>query len=885
MPIHHPRYHSFMLILIQLSIFIMLSCESVPDQTKPVDAVVQKENSTVDFLRQDALTETSSEPPAGIEWLTGPYNFSLSPAPGLPPEDTDAGSRLAQPVFEWPGDAGQIYDLPDLNRQELHDLLDSMARELTMAHGYRPADTSNYTNVPPLPHDTAQEYLFVKNTDHFIRLGTCIYASRTPQIMIMSGILENNTIQINPDKNIIPTIIQNSLEAMSQANENIGIHNLDRQIIQLSYIHVDDALKMLQKLGYHTLTDGTILSSTIPFDQLPIITDIPSPKPEEIGLVGKSVETKGTFGNFAIPNEASDFTSQMISSPSNRLLVLSHPAHPEQFTQLLNLLREVIDTPARQIFVEGMVLQITSGDLEEIGIQWEYQNENFDIKIGSVSPLDSLQRTGEGSSVSSGSSEDSGSDWRVKLRALIIDGKIKVLSRPSVLTLNDRQATIRIGEEIPIATSQEGISSDSSKLSFDFEYISLGILLNIRPRISEDEKEVSMMVETVVSSRIPEKDLVIRSEDGRVLASAPTISTRKVQTYGRIANNTPFIIGGLITQDDTDLFEKVPVLGNIPLLGTLFRSKTHHAIKNEIVILLIPHILTETYQGRSIPKGEYMDTVDSELFRDSFRISYDDLFDIRFLYQNDRYEYYQNLAQSAVKRNYQLDGVEPYRSFTGDHVPGEKIITDHILYNVLKRKQTQSAIPGQNMVCITKNNQFDTHITSLFDILKTLGAGETYQSFFVHQPKKALILSFIDPTSTTDDELIKNSPIPRIGLVDCPDRTAWNKLLWELNRVTSQDYKQYSILIQNEEDIARLTLCILLKYTIIVNGGYDKMNFTDLMPGKLIEIPASSDAPYYFIDSEIAKYFLHSTAFFYTLINQEIEDKIAELKKHENQMK
>lgn len=72
MPIHHPRYHSFMLILIQLSIFIMLSCESVPDQTKPVDAVVQKENSTVDFLRQDALTETSSEPPAGIEWLTGP---------------------------------------------------------------------------------------------------------------------------------------------------------------------------------------------------------------------------------------------------------------------------------------------------------------------------------------------------------------------------------------------------------------------------------------------------------------------------------------------------------------------------------------------------------------------------------------------------------------------------------------------------------------------------------------------------------------------------------------------------------------------------------------------------------------------------------------------
>ena len=156
----------------------------------------------------------------------------------------------------------------------------------------------------------------------------------------------------------------------------------------------------------------------------------------------------------------------------------------------------------------------------------------------------------------------------MNLRALLREGKAEILSRPSVLTLNNRQSTIRVGQDIPIATSTAGITN-ADMLSFNFEYLPIGIMLNIRPRISSDGSEVSMLIDTIVSSIVPGADLQIRDAAGILLASAPTISSRRVQTYGRIPNDTPFIIGGLVNKEHHTIHDKIPFLADIPIFGTL----------------------------------------------------------------------------------------------------------------------------------------------------------------------------------------------------------------------------------------------------------------------------------------------------------------------------
>ena len=89
-----------------------------------------------------------------------------------------------------------------------------------------------------------------------------------------------------------------------------------------------------------------------------------------------------------------------------------------------------------------------------------------------------------------------------------------------------------------------------------------GITLSLRPRIDTDGKEVSMQVNAEVTAKVPDADVNVRNESGTILASSPTISNRSVRTYVRVANNTPFIIGGLIAKDKQVSKDKVPVLEN-----------------------------------------------------------------------------------------------------------------------------------------------------------------------------------------------------------------------------------------------------------------------------------------------------------------------------------
>ena len=149
-------------------------------------------------------------------------------------------------------------------------------------------------------------------------------------------------------------------------------------------------------------------------------------------------------------------------------------------------------------------------------------------------------------------------------------------------------AFINVSERIPIANTKFVKDYVSA---VDFRDVVAGIQLAVRPRINRDGTEVSLQINAAVSARVPGKDEKVLGKDSVVLATAPTLSIREVKTYARIANDTPFIVGGLIAKDSEQTIRKVPLLGDIPFLGALFRSKNETGQKREVIIVITPSVL------------------------------------------------------------------------------------------------------------------------------------------------------------------------------------------------------------------------------------------------------------------------------------------------------
>ena len=162
--------------------------------------------------------------------------------------------------------------------------------------------------------------------------------------------------------------------------------------------------------------------------------------------------------------------------------------------------------------------------------------------------------------------------FQATLDAFISDGTAEVLTNPTILVLDGRQALIRIGTQIP----NETIQTTNYGTQKSVNYIDTGIVLNIRPRISEDGSEVTMQTETIVSSAI---------YDASDKDKTPSIESKTVQSFVRVADNTPFIIGGLIDKKKTKGQIGIPFLSSIPVIGNLFKSLNY--IPPHIIMLCI----------------------------------------------------------------------------------------------------------------------------------------------------------------------------------------------------------------------------------------------------------------------------------------------------------
>ncbi len=623
------------------------------------------------------------------------------------------------------------------------------------------------------------------------------------------------------------------------------------------------------------------LPASIGLHQLPLVIKLPAPEQRYTGLVGADSPNTLPFGGYGsgagvgqistnsagslqrdslgltIVPSAANALPDTVSGASTRLLVLYHPAYPSQLDRVRKALSQVVDKAARQVYVEGLVLEISEDGLRELGVQWGVASGSKSMTLGAA------QQPGPGDFLFTFARDTtnliSPTEIKNRINAIVSKNQAEVLSRPSVITLDNRQATIRVGTDIPISTSREsGGAAGAGRVAFSFQYIPTGILLNVRPRITEDGSEISMQVDATVSATVPNQDLqVIDPTSKIVLASAPTISTRRVQTYARIRNSFPLIIGGLVSRTSTGRDDKVPVLGEVPVLGKLFGREATRAEKREVVIVLIPTIVNEDpreTKSQYPQDDERFDLRGTQLMREQYRLRAEDLQDSQYIRTNRRLLNLREAANTVIKARPELARVAPFAQFAGERIPGETTLVAGMMHRSLQRITKPETGLAQRLFFFERQADGTQRPTTVEEALARFGDGSSAQSFFDKNPGKALAMTFRFARQSLDATDVFAEPIPQIQVLACANRIEWSRLLWQLNQPQG-DIAQHTILIQGPEDLERLRLALAVKNTVFINGAERALLLNNWLPGRLLQLQASSLQWNRLLEASVARYF------------------------------
>ena len=269
----------------------------------------------------------------------------------------------------------------------------------------------------------------------------------------------------------------------------------------------------------------------------------------------------------------------VVAEQTSNTLLLS--ANRRYFDQIRAIIDE-LDQAQPQVLIQVLLAEVTLDNNTDLGIEWDYKGKSGNTSYGTGTDFgiaDALSKAG------GYSTKVAGSDFNFLLRAMKDQGRLEVLSRPQIVTADNKPATINIGQRVPLVDTSR--LDAQNNLTTSFRYEDVGVNLTVTPKISADGF-VKMEIGTTNSS------ISSSSVDINKSSSVPIINQRKANTTVSAQSGQTIIIGGLIGTTDDVRVKKMPVLGDIPYLGALFRSSTTTRERKELLILLTPQVLNNT---------------------------------------------------------------------------------------------------------------------------------------------------------------------------------------------------------------------------------------------------------------------------------------------------
>lgn len=299
--------------------------------------------------------------------------------------------------------------------------------------------------------------------------------------------------------------------------------------------------------------------------------------------------------------------SGTVSSASNlsQVLTLAEPYYPKKVVNLLEV------SGSQQVMLEVRVAEMSRSLMRRLGFNFAYLTSGGNFGLSMLNKLTALPSKGFPGNPLSVSDRinalfrfsANGTPWTVFIDALKEEGLLKVLAEPTLLTLSGKSANFLAGGEFPVPVPQSGISN-----TITIDYKPFGVGLNFTPTVLSGDR-INMAVAPEVSELDFSNAITI---SGFVV---PSITTRRVGTVIELGDGQSFAIAGLLRDEVREIVSKFPVLGDVPILGTLFRSSSFQKNDTELVIIVTPHLVKPLDMAKqTLPTDQFIEPNDYEFY-------------------------------------------------------------------------------------------------------------------------------------------------------------------------------------------------------------------------------------------------------------------------------
>ncbi|MBU0675804.1 MAG: type II secretion system secretin GspD [Proteobacteria bacterium] len=280
----------------------------------------------------------------------------------------------------------------------------------------------------------------------------------------------------------------------------------------------------------------------------------------------------------------------LIADDSRNIILLR--ALPADNARLIKLL-ERLDNMPRQVLIEVMVAEVQLSDSWELGIEWALQDKGR-LKIGGSqyngNYISNSSQIGSDPVPQSLSSAAVGFTYSVLnnagdaigiMNAIASDNDVSILSSPQIMVLNNETATVNVGDQVPIVTTETINSSTGGSDTRTVQYRDTGVILSVTPKINYDGiiiLDINQQVSTAVENNLSG-------------ISSPKISTRELKTKLAVRDGQTVFMGGLIENNINKVDSGIPILKDIPILGWLFKYQKDQKEKTELLVMITPYVI------------------------------------------------------------------------------------------------------------------------------------------------------------------------------------------------------------------------------------------------------------------------------------------------------
>lgn len=309
----------------------------------------------------------------------------------------------------------------------------------------------------------------------------------------------------------------------------------------------------------------------------------------------------GTSGEVAIWSDA-----------QTNALIINAP--PEVMRSLMNIV-DKLDIRRDQVLVEAIIVEVTADRTSELGVTWAVDGSNDNNAVGVTNFPDGgsgivqlgtavagdgsniAELIGDGITLGVGRISDSGTSFAAILRALQGDADTNIISTPSIVTTDNEEASLKVGQEVPFITgsfTQAGTGNGATNPFQTIQREQVGVNLTITPQISEGN--------TLILTISTETSSIAQAATGAVdlITNERTIDTTVIVENGDI-----LVLGGLLEDTLRESDQRVPVLGSIPILGNLFRNRSTNKVKTNLMVFIRPRIIRDSAQAAIETNSKY----------------------------------------------------------------------------------------------------------------------------------------------------------------------------------------------------------------------------------------------------------------------------------------